>query len=93
MEPEMMLSSVVNTPSSTSPNRRFGRRALLVGGGVALVAGAAAGIANTPRRADGLPATIDLASARALGDGFFLVDGWVLTAKDLEVLKAAAAAP
>lgn len=66
------------------------RRALLVSGGAIAAAGAAAAIFRAPRRADGLPAGVDPARARALGDGFFVVDGWVLTAEDLAAIKASA---
>lgn len=84
------MSEVVDT---VKPPRRLSRRVVLLGGGVAVAAaGAAAALVNGPRRADGLPAAIDLAGARALGDGFFIVDGWVLTADDLDALKAAAPA-
>ena len=69
------------------------RRALIVGGGVLATGGALTALARGPRRADGLPARVDLATARALGDGFFLVEGWVLTAEDLEVLKKSSAPP
>lgn len=70
------------------------RRAILAAGGGALIlAGVtAAALARRPRRADGLPATADLGAAREIGDGFFLVDGWVLTADDLEALRSAARA-
>lgn len=63
---------------------------IVAAGAVVAAAGAAAAVARGPRRADGLPAGIDLTKARALGDGFFVVDGWVLTADDLQSLKASA---
>ncbi len=83
------MSNAVSIPSPVKPLSR--RRALVVGAGALAAVGAAAALARSPRRADGLPAAIDLASARPLGDGFFLVDGWVLTAEDLKMLKAPAA--
>ncbi|MDZ7629169.1 MAG: hypothetical protein U5J99_12290 [Parvularculaceae bacterium] len=82
----------MSTPEIVVPApRRFSRRrALIAAGGVTALAGAAAALSRAPRRADGLPAGIDLAKARALGDGFFVVDGWVLTADDLQAIKASA---
>lgn len=63
---------------------------LAAGGGALLVGGvAAAALARGPRRADGLPASVDFTAARAIGDGFYIVDGWVLTTEDLEALKSA----
>jgi len=70
----------------------LGRRALLLAGGGLALAGTAAVLSRRPARGDGLPAAVDLGAARDLGDGFFLVDGWVLTAEDLDLLKSAAPA-
>jgi hypothetical protein len=89
---EPPLSSA-ETITVSVPKRVSRRRALITAGAVIAVAGAAAALAKAPRRADGLPAGVDLAKARALGDGFFVVDGWVLTAKDFQALKASAPAP
>ncbi len=85
----------MSSPDDTNPtpSRLSRRRALIAGGGALAVAGAAAALARAPRRADGLPASIDFARARPLGDGFFLVDGWVLTADDLDALRASARPP
>ena len=66
---------------------------MLAGGGAVILAGVgAAMLARAPQRADGLPASADLGAAREIGDGFFVVDGWVLTAEDLEALRSAARA-
>lgn len=74
-----------------APNQRFSRRrALIAAGGVVVAVGAAAALARGPRRADGLPSGVDLARARPLGDGFFVVDGWVLTAADINSLQSSA---
>lgn len=86
MEPPLSSLDAANP----QPKLLSRRRALFAAGGVLAVAGAAAALARAPRRADGLPAGIDLSKARALGDGFFVVDGWVLTADDLLAIKAAA---
>lgn len=74
-------------PPASALKRLPRRRALIVGAVALAAAGAAAALARGPRRADGLPAGVDVAGARALGDGFFLVDGWVLTAEDLKALQ------
>ena len=60
----------------------------MAGGGVAAAAVAAgAAIALRPRTNDiSFLKNIDLSSAKALGEGFYEVDGWVLTAGDLERL-------
>ncbi|MFN3960364.1 MAG: hypothetical protein ACK4NP_10670 [Parvularculaceae bacterium] len=85
--------SVESSNVSPSPlGQSFRRRTLLLAGGGLALAGTAAALARRPRRSDGLPATVNLGSARNLGDGFFIVDGWVLTAEDLEALKSAAPA-
>lgn len=84
------MSEPTNTAAKSPP---IPRRVMLAGGGGALLlAGAAAALSRAPRRADGLPASADLGAAQAIGDGFFLVDGWVLTAEDLEALKSASRA-
>jgi hypothetical protein len=83
------LSEPSNTAAPDQPVLR--RRLLLVAGGALALGGvaAAAALARGPRRADGLPATANLAAAREIGDGFFIVDGWVLTAADLDALRSA----
>jgi len=68
------------------------RRALLLSGGVLAIAATGGFIARARRRPGGLPKSIDLARARAIGDGFYVVDGWVLTDNDLELLGAPAQA-
>lgn len=79
-------------PSAAALRRLSRRGALKAAGGALIIAGGAAALARGPRRADGLPAAIDLSTARALGDGFFLVDGWILTAEDMQALTASAKA-
>ncbi len=78
------------TTNNLPPKRLFRRRAFMGGAAVLVAAGAAAALARVPRRADGLPAGVALSKAHALGDGFYVVDGWVLTAEDLKALKATA---
>ncbi len=79
-----------DSTSKAAERPPISRRVMLAGGGALVVACvAAAAIARGPQRADGLPASVDLGAARELGDGFFLVDGWVLTAEDLEALRSA----
>lgn len=85
--------STAETIAVPPPKRVSRRRALFAAGAVIAVAGAAAALAKAPRRADGLPAGVDLGKARALGDGFYIIDGWVLTAKDFQALKATAPVP
>lgn len=84
------MSDSTDTAVSTKP---IPRRLMLAGGGVLLLAGTAAALSRAPRRADGLPASVDPGAARAIGEGFFVVDGWVLTADDVEALKSASRAP
>lgn len=70
------------------------RRAFLLAGAGAGVAGAAAFLAQKPSASAQL-GRIDGRNAAPLGDGFYLVDGWVLTADDLggDVAREAAAPP
>ena len=64
------------------------RNALLAGAGAAAVAGVAYSL--RPRRADiSFLKGLDLSSARPLGEGFYEVDGWVLTSDDLSRLGGA----
>lgn len=85
--------SAESSNASPSPlGLPFGRRTLILAGGGLALAGTAAVLTRPPRRGDGLPATVNLGAARDLGDGFFIVDGWVLTAEDLDALKSAATA-
>ncbi len=75
-----------------SPIRLSRRNALLAGGGLAAAATAAGlAVALTGRQRDiSFLAGVDLAGARALGDGFYEVDGWVLTAEDVKRLSGSA---
>lgn len=67
------------------PIRLSRRTALLAGGGVA--AAAAAAVAIRPRKQDiSFLDGVDLSAAKPLGDGFYEVDGWVLTADDVKRL-------
>jgi len=86
---ELMSVEQPQSPVPTAPALERRTLVALAGGGL-LLAGAAAALAVRPRRADGLPAAANLAAARDIGDGFFLVDGWVLTADDLEALSVPA---
>lgn len=67
------------------------RRALLLGAGAASLA--AAGAATVlMRRGSRVTASvwpIDPSKVAEIGDGFFLVDGWVLTEDDVKKLQAA----
>lgn len=82
--------SVEPSDPANPPAPALERRTLLaIGGGGLVLVGAAALLAGRPRRADGLPAAANLAAVHDIGDGFFLVDGWVLTADDLDTLRAA----
>lgn len=60
------------------------RRGLLVGAGVI---GAAGAVALAPRgdRLTASVGSIDRDNIVDLGDGFYLADGWVLTAEDLNL--------
>jgi len=63
------------------------RRNALIAGGVIVAAGAAAAV-STRRHEDeaAFLKGVDIRGARALGDGFYEVDGWVLTADDVRRL-------
>lgn len=83
-------------PDTNAPKDPIRRRRVLIAGGAALAV-VGAGIALVPlarsrRRADGLPALANPDAARDIGDGFFVLDGWVLTAEDLKALRTAASA-
>lgn len=81
-------------PDTDAPKKPIPRRRVLVAGGAALlIAGVAlAPLARSRRRADGLPALTNPDAAQDIGDGFFVLDGWVLTAEDLKALRTAASA-
>lgn len=67
------------------------RNALLAGGGAAAIAGVA--LAMRPRTANiAFLKGLDLSTARPLGEGFYEVEGWILTSDDLERLGGAAPA-
>lgn len=70
------------------PIRLSRRRAMLAGGAaVAGVAGVAISARPRSRNISFLKG-VDLTRARPIGDGFYIVDGWVLTERDLERLGA-----
>lgn len=64
------------------------RRALVLAGGAVAVAGLGAGafIAAGKGGAASSLGEIDPQKISALGDGFYLADGWVLTADDLQAM-------
>jgi hypothetical protein len=73
------------------PIRLSRRTALLAGGGAAAAIGAA--IVIRPRKQDiSFLNGVDLSAAKPLGDGFYEVDGWVLTADDVKRLGGPAPA-
>lgn len=75
-----------------TPIRLSRRSAILAGGGAAAVAAGAA-IAIRPRTQDiSFLEGVDLSGARALGEGFYEVEGWVLTADDIRRLGGPAPA-
>lgn len=70
---------------------RLSRRSAIAAGGVAVAAVAGAAIALRPRTQEiSFGKEVDLSGAKALGDGFYEVDGWVLTADDIKRLGGAA---
>jgi hypothetical protein len=63
------------------------RRKALIAGGAIVAGGAAAVVAARPGGKDtAFLKGLNLKGARALGDGFYEVDGWVLTAADIKRL-------
>ncbi|OFX00716.1 MAG: hypothetical protein A3E78_11205 [Alphaproteobacteria bacterium RIFCSPHIGHO2_12_FULL_63_12] len=67
------------------------RSALLAGGGVAAaVAGVGAFALRRPTQDISFLKDLDLSGAKPLGDGFYEVDGWVVTADDIRRLGGAA---
>ena len=64
------------------------RRALVLAGGAVAVAGIGAGalIGAGKSNAAGSLGEIDPRKISALGEGFYLADGWVLTADDLKAM-------
>lgn len=62
------------------------RRALFIGGGAAAALGAGALMLRSDSGAAGKIGHIDKRKITALGDGFYLADGWVLTADDLKAM-------
>lgn len=77
-----------------TPIRLSRRSAILAGGGAAAtVVAAGAAVTIRPRTQDiSFLKGVDLSGARALGDGFYEVDGWVLTADDIRRLGGGAPA-
>ncbi len=74
-----------------TPLRLSRRSAILAGGSAAAVVAAAAAIAIRPRTRDiSFLEGVDLSGAKALGEGFYEVDGWILTADDIERLGGTA---
>ncbi|MEQ8934513.1 MAG: hypothetical protein RIE56_01815 [Amphiplicatus sp.] len=69
------------------------RRALVFAGGAAAVVGAGALIGRGDGGARGSIGEIDRRKISALGDGFYLADGWVLTADDLNSMGLPPPAP
>lgn len=66
---------------------RLSRRSVIAAGGGAAAVAAGAAIAVRPRaRGIGFLRSVNLSGAKALGDGFYEVDGWVLTADDIRRL-------
>lgn len=60
------------------------RRALFVAGGAAIAAVGAGSLLLRPKAGPGRHlGDIDTRNISALGEGFYLVDGWVLTGEDL----------
>ncbi|MFN0024672.1 MAG: hypothetical protein ACKVS5_12340 [Parvularculaceae bacterium] len=86
-----MSNASTTAPGDKPPVARFWsrRRALAAGGGLVALGAGVGVLMRGPRRAEGLPQAINIASARDIGEGFYLADGWVLTADDMRRLKAA----
>jgi len=88
------ISAPVSARAPKTKTKLTRRSAVLAGGGVAaaaIVAGAA--IALKPRARDiSFLKQVDLAGAKALGDGFYEVDGWVLSEADIRRLGGTAPA-
>lgn len=84
-----MRNSIFKTPIRLSR-----RSAILAGSGAAAAAVATgAAIAIRPGAQDiSFLEGVDLSGAKALGDGFYEVDGWVLTADDIKRLGGPAPA-
>lgn len=84
-----MLNGLFRTPFRLSR-----RSAILAGSGAAAAAVAAgAAVAIRPRAQDiSFLKDVDLSGATALGEGFYEVDGWVLTADDIRRLGGPAPA-
>jgi len=69
------------------PKELLTRRNALIAGGAIVAGGAAALVAAGPGGKDAaFLKGLNLKGARALGDGFYEVDGWVLTADDIKRL-------
>lgn len=69
------------------PKELLTRRHALIAGGAIVAGGAAAVVAAGSGGKDtAFLKGLDLKGARALGDGFYEVDGWVLTADDIKRL-------
>ena len=61
----------------------------MLAGGAAVAGAAGVAFSVRPRARDiSFLKGVDLTRARPLGDGFYVVDGWVLTENDLERLGA-----
>lgn len=70
------------------------RRALFVAGGAAVAAVGVGSLLLRPKAGPGRHlGDIDTGKISALGDGFYLVDGWLLTSDDLTVMGLAAPDP
>ena len=74
---------------STARFRVSRRTVLIAGGGVAAVAVGAAMTLRSQARDISFLKEVDLSGAKPLGDGFYEVDGWVLTADDIKRLGGA----
>jgi len=69
------------------------RRALILGGGALAFAAGAGVLVRGAHNGQLLPALAGASPPRAIGEGFFVVDGWVLTEEDLKRLAVQAPPP
>jgi len=68
------------------------RNALITAGGVAAIT-VGASFLTRPDGATTIVGAVDVSHLKDLGDGYYLVDGWVLTKADLKSADVAHAAP
>ena len=84
----MSLEKIKSTAKAalSDQNGALSRRKILIGaGGLAGVSVAALSLANRGGAVSTPVGTIDPKNAQAIGDGFYLADGWVLSAEDLRL--------